>query len=114
MSVFTEEDVVAVAAGGNVAHNEKFMARYLTTDCTLPTGSDIGKLREFMKRKYVEKKWFCEEKRLNNYTIPSSSYVSSTVSEKDPWGAMRNTSMKSEMTIKTSVKVLSAHLFIQQ
>ena len=99
MSVFTEGDVSSIAAGGNIAHNGIYMARYQTSDCSLPTGSDIGKLREFMKRKYVEKKWYSEEKFLIVIAPTSSSY-SGVGGDKDPWGTIRNISQKSNMIIK--------------
>lgn len=57
MSVFTEEDVESLRSEGNVAFNAKYMANYNTHD-PIPNGSDINKLKEFIKAKYLDKKWF--------------------------------------------------------
>ena len=56
MSVFTPEDVADMAATGNAAFNAVWLARF--KDSTAPNGSDVIKLREFIKSKYVDKKWF--------------------------------------------------------
>lgn len=73
MSVFTAEDVVNLSAGGNVALNLMYMNRFQSIDYALPTGSDIGKLREFIKRKYIEKKWYTDESSRVSRPVPSSS-----------------------------------------
>ena len=56
MSVFTAEDVADMAATGNAAFNSVWLARF--KDSTAPNGSDVTKLREFIKSKYVDRKWF--------------------------------------------------------
>ena len=56
MSVFTAEDVSDMAATGNAAFNAVWLARF--KDSTAPNGSDVIKLREFIKCKYVDRKWF--------------------------------------------------------
>lgn len=56
MSVFTEEDVQSLASEGNVSFNAKYMANYNTHD-QLPNGSDVAKLKEFIRAKYLDKKW---------------------------------------------------------
>ena len=56
MSVFTAEDVADMAATGNAAFNAVWLSRF--KDSTAPNGSDVIKLREFIKSKYVDKKWF--------------------------------------------------------
>ena len=56
MSVFTAEDLAEMAAGGNAAHNAVYLGRH-QRDHTLPNGSDIIKLKEFIRLKYVDKKW---------------------------------------------------------
>lgn len=57
MSVFSAEDVADVAAVGNIAHNALYMAKH-SRDSAVPNGSDIVKLREFIKIKYTDKKWY--------------------------------------------------------
>ncbi len=64
MSVFVEEDVRALAAMGNVAFNEKYMAHYNTHD-PLPNGSDINKLKEFITSKYLDKRWHVDSRTGN-------------------------------------------------
>lgn len=56
MSVFTAGDVADMAAGGNLAHNTIYMANS-NAGTNIPNGSDVGKLREFIKSKYNDKKW---------------------------------------------------------
>jgi hypothetical protein len=73
MSVFTAEDVINLGAGGNVAFNLMYLSRFQSIDYALPTGSDIGKLREFIKRKYIEKKWYSDESSRVSKAVPSSS-----------------------------------------
>eukprot|EP00604_Paraphysomonas_vestita_P003461 CAMPEP_0174820466 /NCGR_PEP_ID=MMETSP1107-20130205/4316_1 /TAXON_ID=36770 /ORGANISM="Paraphysomonas vestita, Strain GFlagA" /LENGTH=500 /DNA_ID=CAMNT_0016035869 /DNA_START=1087 /DNA_END=2592 /DNA_ORIENTATION=+ len=58
MTVFTQEDVQAMQNGGNARHNAKYMARYNPRDMPIPTGSDVSKLREFIRAKYLEKRWY--------------------------------------------------------
>lgn len=57
MSVFTEEDVAAMASEGNVSFNAKYLANYNTHD-PMPTGADVAKLKDFIKSKYLDKRWF--------------------------------------------------------
>jgi hypothetical protein len=57
MSVFNEEDVLNLSAMGNVAFNEKYMAGYNAHE-PVPNGSDVAKLKEFIRAKYLDKKWF--------------------------------------------------------
>lgn len=56
MSVFTEDDVKALSGEGNVVFNEKYLHNYNTSD-PLPTGADVNKLKEFIKSKYLDKRW---------------------------------------------------------
>lgn len=57
MSVFTEEDVAAMASEGNVSFNAKYLANYNTHD-PMPSGADVTKLKDFIKAKYLDRKWF--------------------------------------------------------
>lgn len=56
MSVFNEDDVRALSNEGNIAFNAKYLANYNTHD-PLPNGSDVNKLKEFIKSKYLDKRW---------------------------------------------------------
>jgi hypothetical protein len=56
MSTFTAEDVAAISAGGNASCNAHFMALY-NNEIPLPSGTDVVKLREFIRMKYLEKRW---------------------------------------------------------
>ncbi len=60
MSVFTEDDVAFLASMGNELFNSKYLARLNSKDFTLPNGNDIVKLKDFIKQKYIDKKW-CED-----------------------------------------------------
>jgi hypothetical protein len=60
MSVFTQEEIEQVAAGGNIEHNSRYMARHTARDMQIPDGSDVHKLRDFIKMKYVDKRWFSD------------------------------------------------------
>lgn len=57
MSVFTEEDVAAMASEGNVSFNAKYLANYNTHD-PMPSGADVAKLKDFIKSKYLDKRWY--------------------------------------------------------
>ena len=62
MSEFTKEDVAALAAMGNNAHNAKYLARHTPRDHhPIPNGSDVNKLRDFIKMKYVDKRWYSDD-----------------------------------------------------
>lgn len=55
MSVFTEEDVAFLASMGNEASNAIFLARI--GDYPIPNGNDTNKMKDFIRLKYVDKKW---------------------------------------------------------
>lgn len=55
MSVFTEEDVAFIASMGNEASNAIFLARI--GDYPIPNGNDTNKMKDFIRLKYVDKKW---------------------------------------------------------
>jgi len=61
MSVFTEEDVAYLASMGNGQFNAKYMAGYNSRDHPPPTGNDVVKLKEFIRAKYLDKRWYREE-----------------------------------------------------
>ncbi len=65
MSEFSQEDVKALEHGGNTEFNSKYMARYnQAKDLPLPsTLTDINKLRDFIKFKYVDKKWHIDNEQ---------------------------------------------------
>jgi hypothetical protein len=106
MSVFTAEDVINLGAGGNVAFNLMYLNRFQCIDYALPTGSDIGKLREFIKRKYIEKKWYTDESSRVSKAVPSSS-SSAYCAQIDPRG------LQKIGPIPTSIVKVFKHFFIQ-
>ena len=60
MSVFTEEDVAYLASMGNAQFNARHLATFNARDHPPPTGSDVVKLKEFIRAKYLDKRWFRE------------------------------------------------------
>ena len=94
MSVFTKEDVDAMTGGGNDIHNAKYLARHTARDHPIPDGHDIQKLRDFIKMKYVDKRWYSDQRSLNSEakTLPnneiSTAKVQNATSETmfDPFG----------------------------
>jgi len=61
MTVFTADDVKSMQEGGNARHNAKYMARHSPREYPIPNGSDINKLREFIRMKYLDKRWYSED-----------------------------------------------------
>eukprot|EP01031_Cornospumella_fuschlensis_P026591 gene26591-32137_t len=57
MSVFTEEDVSGLASMGNEAFNNTYLARLNRADVSVPNGSDTQRLKDFIRAKYVDRKW---------------------------------------------------------
>jgi hypothetical protein len=57
MSKFTEEDWAGLSSVGNDSFNRDYMSRFNPRDNMLPTGNDINKLKEFIRQKYIDKKW---------------------------------------------------------
>lgn len=61
MSNFTEDELVAIEAMGNTKFNESYLARY---DQAPPNANDLPRYKEFLKQKYVDKKWFIDKDRM--------------------------------------------------
>lgn len=57
MSIFTQEDVDALAEMGNEKFNGIYLANLNPRDFSLPNGNDLPKLKEFIRHKYIDKKW---------------------------------------------------------
>jgi hypothetical protein len=60
MSVFTVDEVDLLSTGGNNEHNAKYLARHTARDAPIPDGTDINRLREFIRMKYVDKRWYSD------------------------------------------------------
>lgn len=61
MSKFTEEDWAGLAGVGNEAFNSLYLARLNSRDHPLPnSGTDINKLKDFIRQKYIDKKWHAD------------------------------------------------------
>lgn len=61
MTAFSIEDVAEIAQGGNVVHNAKYLAKHGGKDSSIPSGNDATKRREFIRTKYIDKKWYSED-----------------------------------------------------
>jgi hypothetical protein len=83
MSLFTEEDIHAIAGGGNEASNSVLLARI--GDYSVPNGNDVNKLKDFIKLKYVDKKW----------TVGGGSHGHNTSSSRDYGGNNGNSNHNS-------------------
>lgn len=70
MSEFTEDEVKALGEVGNVEFNAKYMAHFGKHELP-PNGSDAAKMKEFIRQKYVEKKWYQGDHGANS--APSNS-----------------------------------------
>jgi hypothetical protein len=57
MSVFSQEDVDALASMGNEKFNSIYLANLNPRDYTVPNGNDLNKLKDFIRLKYVERRW---------------------------------------------------------
>jgi hypothetical protein len=71
MSVFTEEDVAYLASVGNEAHNAKYLSKINKKDFSFPNGNDVVKLKEFIKQKYFDKKWY--QSNENNFATSTTT-----------------------------------------
>ena len=58
MSVFSEEDIVGLGKMGNTLFNTRYLARIGSQ--APPNSNDVNKFKEYLKNKYVEKRWFTE------------------------------------------------------
>ena len=72
MSTFTPEEVAEIATGGNLAHNAVYLANHNPVDHPFPRGTDMTKLKEFIRRKYVEKKWY-NSAAVHSVKVPAAS-----------------------------------------
>jgi hypothetical protein len=75
MAVFTAEDVAGLSSMGNELFNSIYLARLNPREYILPNGNDVNKLKEFIKKKYVDKIWHRD-------TASSSSIASTTTYER--------------------------------
>lgn len=57
MTVFTPEDVESLASMGNERFNSIYLANLNPRDYTVPNGNDLTKLKEFIRMKYLDKRW---------------------------------------------------------
>ena len=115
MSVFTAEDVSDVAATGNAAHNALYLAKFANKDFSAPNGSDVSKLREFIKNKYVDRKWFANGSSASSTSTSgatdrnrSSDHRSGEPSSPDTgdlWGSKQSSTSRASLAVKvTAIK----------
>ena len=62
MSKFTLDQVKALDKGGNKVGRKLWLAKWNPKDFPEPESSDKSQIREFIKRKYVEKAWYKKKK----------------------------------------------------
>ena len=77
LSSFTAEDFEIVARASNALHNSIYLRRYSSASYPpIPTMStDIAKLRDFIRIKYLEKRWYSESGNSSTNNISQSSCV---------------------------------------
>ncbi len=56
MSNFTDEDIAGISGMGNDAFNRIYLSK-LPREYVVPNGNDVNKLKDFIRGKYVDKKW---------------------------------------------------------
>ena len=84
MSKFTWEQVNDLEKGGNKAAKKLWMARWSPKDYPEPDGNDIPKIREFIRKKYVEKVWYKKKsKKSKNKDVDNGD-------ADDDWGSNDN------------------------
>lgn len=71
MSKFTQEDLNGMASGGNAAHNAVYLAKWSSRD-PLPTGQDLGRIKDHIRAKYIDMRWK-EREGETAFSRPSSS-----------------------------------------
>jgi hypothetical protein len=82
MTQFTAEDVNQITEGGNANFNAKYLARAGTArDYNPNVGSDVAKLRDFIRTKYVDKRWYSEDVT-DSAVDESSSRINIRLNEK--------------------------------
>ena len=57
MSKFTMEQVKALDEGGNKVAKKLWMSRWDANEFPEPDPHDVPKIREFIRKKYIEKQW---------------------------------------------------------
>ena len=62
MSKFTMEQVKALDEGGNKVAKKLWMSRWDANEFPEPENHDIPKIREFIRKKYIEKQWYKKKK----------------------------------------------------
>lgn len=58
MAKFENAEIEALKVGGNEVAKRIWMARWTPSDFPIPDDSDPAKLREFLRLKYKEKRWW--------------------------------------------------------
>lgn len=61
LSNFTEEELSNLESVGNTKFNEIYLARF---DGTPPNSNDLPRFKDFLKQKYIDKKWYVDRDRL--------------------------------------------------
>lgn len=76
LSNFTEEEVASVAKMGNIKFNEEYLAKF--ADQSLPNANDAIKFKEYIKQKYIDKRWH----QSSNSSVTSTNVNNPNVASK--------------------------------
>eukprot|EP01117_Protostelium_nocturnum_P017930 TRINITY_DN7384_c0_g1_i1.p1 TRINITY_DN7384_c0_g1~~TRINITY_DN7384_c0_g1_i1.p1 ORF type:complete len:768 (+),score=344.57 TRINITY_DN7384_c0_g1_i1:158-2305(+) len=84
MGVFKVEEVKFLQENGNRIVNQKYLAKYSSRDCPEPDPSNLDQVRNFIKQKYVDKRWFSQGDSSSSSSSSSFSSNSSASSSSFP------------------------------
>jgi hypothetical protein len=73
LSNFTEEEIANLDSMGNTKFNETYLARY---DGTPPNSNDLPRFKEFLKQKYIDKRWYIDKDRMTKSDAHSAAPAS--------------------------------------
>jgi len=81
LSEWTIGEVDAIEKGGNERAAQTWLARWTSSEFEEPDNSDMDRVREFIKSKYVDKRWFSQQPRreVAGATAPSQQEAAAVV-----------------------------------
>ena len=74
MTTFTAEEVKAFKQGGNKRARKEWLSKWSPNEYPEPESSEKSRIREFMRMKYEEKKWFKKRKKKRSNTEDSVDF----------------------------------------
>ncbi|EKX46489.1 hypothetical protein GUITHDRAFT_70524, partial [Guillardia theta CCMP2712] len=75
LSNWTKEEVAAIEQGGNTKAQEEWMACWSEKDFPIPESGDKERIRTFIQKKYVDRKWHISRKRGSPNPEPISNIL---------------------------------------